>query len=246
MFYFPGASLFLMLLNNINMNETYEYLTDKLEPKLKTKTQQEQPKQHWIGVAGGPGSGKTTISEIIAGRLNQIEPESAVVVPMDGWHTPQRDLIAKFGPESMKRRGAPWTFDVELCVEELKKAKQAGEGSLPIYSREISDPLPDGVSLQKHHRVVLVEGLYLLWKEDPQWSKLFDLWDERWFVQCPSRQEQIDRLVQRSVQTWTDAKTKQWGPGAEGARKRAECNDVPNMDTVAPCHRYADEVIINN
>jgi pantothenate kinase len=145
----------------------------------------------------------------------------------------------------MKRRGAPWSFNAELCYQELAKAKQERQAQLPIYSREISDPVVNGVSLLKTHKFVLVEGIYLLWKDDKAWNKLYELWDERWFVKCPSRSQQIQRLVQRSLKFWTESKTALWGAGEVGARKRTEFNDVLNMDLVQQCEGYADEIIVN-
>jgi pantothenate kinase len=221
-------------------------LVDKLRSKLaivvKEEQQEPQSQQYWIGIAGGPGSGKTTVSHAVADRLNDIEADSTLVIPLDGWHTPQAALVAKFGVDAMKRRGAPWTFDLELCAEQLALAKRNGYASLPIYSRERSDPVPNGVMLQKHHKIVLVEGLYVLWKDE--YPKLYELGDERWFVQCPSREQQIERLVQRSLKTWSDAKAQLWGPGESGARKRVDFNDVQNMDLVEHCQDYANEIII--
>jgi pantothenate kinase len=217
-------------------------LVDKLRPKLVISKEKPGLQQYWIGIAGGPGSGKTTVAHAVADRLNAFEADSTLVIPMDGWHTPQAALVAKFGVDAMKRRGAPWTFDLELCAEQLALAKRNRYASLPIYSRDISDPVPNGVMLQKHHKIVLVEGLYGLCKDD--YPKLYELWDERWFVQCPSREQQIERLVQRSLQTWSDAKAQLWGPGGSGARKRVDFNDVQNMDFVEHCQEYAHEIII--
>lgn len=225
-----------------SMEETYRCLIEKLQSKA-----DETSKPYWVAIGGGPGSGKTTLANEICSRLNEINPDSTVVIPMDGWHIPKEKLIEQFGTESMRRRGAPWTFDFNLMYKQLTAAKVKGEASLPIYSREISDPVPNKVNLQPFHRFVLVEGLYLLWKDDKneEWSKLFDLWDERWFVQCPSQEEQIERLVSRSMKTWTDEKAQVWGKGRDGALARIKSNDLKNADIIRHCHQFADEIIIN-
>eukprot|EP00539_Tryblionella_compressa_P005374 CAMPEP_0178762036 /NCGR_PEP_ID=MMETSP0744-20121128/16323_1 /TAXON_ID=913974 /ORGANISM="Nitzschia punctata, Strain CCMP561" /LENGTH=245 /DNA_ID=CAMNT_0020416677 /DNA_START=315 /DNA_END=1052 /DNA_ORIENTATION=- len=225
------------------MRERYEQLTEKLRPHLDLDASQSgSSTTFWVGVAGGPGSGKSTVAKEVADRLNQIRQDSAIVIPMDGWHIPQEDLIAAHGEEAMMKRGQHWTFDLDLMHKQLAEAKEKGEASLPIYSREISDPVPNGVKFEPHHKIVFVEGIYVLWKE--KYPDLFSLWDDRWFVQCPSRQEQIDRLVNRSIKTWTEKKAKQWGQGLEGARKRVEVNDVTNMDAIKHCNQYADEIIV--
>eukprot|EP00547_Thalassionema_nitzschioides_P005562 CAMPEP_0194208948 /NCGR_PEP_ID=MMETSP0156-20130528/7246_1 /TAXON_ID=33649 /ORGANISM="Thalassionema nitzschioides, Strain L26-B" /LENGTH=242 /DNA_ID=CAMNT_0038936019 /DNA_START=117 /DNA_END=845 /DNA_ORIENTATION=+ len=228
--------------------KSYRREETRLVEKLKSKLNEigNTKQQYWIGIGGGPGSGKTTVAQAVADRLNAIseKDDTCIVIPMDGWHIPQAALTDTFGVDAMKRRGAPWTFDLELCAKELQIAKEKGCGSLPIYSREISDPVPDKVILKNTHKIVLVEGLYLLWKEEH--PDLFDLWDECWFVKCPTQEEQIERLVQRSLKTWSEVKTKLWGVGEEGARKRVEYNDVPNMDIVQHCQQNADEIILTD
>ena len=41
----------------------------------------------------------------------------------------------------LPRRGAPHTFDAEELAKQLIDARQSGEASLPVYSRELSDPV---------------------------------------------------------------------------------------------------------
>lgn len=190
-------------------------------------------------------TGKSTVAEAVADRLNQ-DKEVAIVIPMDGWHLTKKDLLDQYGEEEgMRRRGAPWTFDVQKISKDLAKAKKEREGSFPIYSRDISDPVEDGVQLNKSHEVVIVEGLYVLWKDDEEWGHIYDLFDERWFIKVPSREEQMCRLVQRSKQNWSKDKEELWGPFPDGARKRAEFNDVKNMDLLEGCEKHADEVILS-
>ena len=165
---------------------------------------------------------------------------------MDGFHFSKERLQEMDPPDAKKlfaRRGAPWTMDAELCYKLLREAKQKGQGELPTYSREISDPVPGGVTLRPHHKIVLVEGLYLLLQDDPRWEPLQELWDERWLVRCPSREDQRERLIQRSLATWSELKVKTWGPGREGAEKKVDANDVLNMDIVAESEKYADILI---
>ena len=273
----------------MTLEETCDRLVEKLKPKLlllsnttsdeetkdgneedggkKPRQLSRQQQQYWICCCGGPGSGKSTFSEMIASKLNEIVPDSTIVVPMDGWHIPKDKLLEEHGVDNgLKRRGSPWTFDVQLCIQQLKEAKtvchDCGDGAksskssksnytLPIYSREISDPIPNGITLDKaKHKIVIVEGLYLLHKEDTQygWNELYNmnLFDESLYIKCPSKEEQIDRLVKRSLKTWSQDKAQTWGEGEEGAKKRVLYNDVKNMELIEYCETLADEVIINH
>ena len=57
--------------------------------------------------------------------------------------------------------------------------------------------------------------------------------------------EQRSRLIARHLETWTDAKTEQWGAATaeEGAAKRTDANDVINARLIECCRPFADLVI---
>ena len=77
-----------------------------------------------------------------------------------------------------------------------------------------------------------------------RWSDVTSLFDEFWFIAPPGDgvSEQRRRLIERSLQTWTDAKTEAWGGGTsrEAATRRADFNDVRNARLVDCCRQYAD------
>ena len=112
----------------------------------------------WIGIGGGPGAGKSTLAEAVAGRVNRAQGrECCVVLPMDGFHYSRAQLCALDPPDAasyLPRRGAPWTFDAETLLACLSAAKQAGAAQLPTYCRTASDPvslcLPYPTRLQPH------------------------------------------------------------------------------------------------
>ncbi|KAI2495527.1 uridine kinase [Fragilaria crotonensis] len=222
------------------MDATYDKLASQFYPYL------EDPDcQHWVAIAGGPGSGKTTTAVSIAERLNAIKPNSCVVLPVDGFHYSKARLM-ELDPsgEFLRRRGAPWTFDAELCMELLCKAKKEKSGSFPVYDRTISDPVNDGVVLTPEHKVVLIEGLYLLLQNDARWKPLQTLWDERWFVKAPTFEIQRQRLIERSLRTWSAEKAEMWGQGESGATARVDANDTKNMSIVAACEEFADTIVV--
>lgn len=98
--------------------------------------------------------------------------------------------------------------------------------------------------LKKSHKIVLVEGNYLLNFDAPEWAPLQGLFDEKWFISCSSSEEQRRRLISRHLQTWTEEKTRMWGAGEVGAAKKADANDVLNAQFVEESSRkFADLVI---
>jgi len=178
---------------------------------------------------------------------------STVVLPMDGYHYSRAQLqeIANKGDvtydDLLTRRGAEWTFDAEAFVRDLTKAKEEGSASLPVYSRVKSDPVDNGVQLLKSHRIVIVEGNYILNWDQERWSGLKKLFDEKWFVSCSDLSTQRERLISRHLETWTPEKDRLWGIGVDGgAAKKADSNDVLNAEFVEKnSKKYADRIIIN-
>lgn len=197
--------------------------------------------------------------------------EEVVVIPMDGYHLKREELkeLAEKGtviesdqfgdPDSDKvegrklsydellaRRGAPFTYCPSAFIKDLKAAKETGEGSFPIYSRTKHDPIPDGVQINQHNKIILVEGLYLLCIDDPDWKELDDLWDDKWYVDV-SLEETKRRLVDRHLKTWTEAKTKRYGgSGKEAAAKKAESNDMLNAKCIKKNSKGNASLIICN
>ena len=219
---------------------------DSLAAQLRSRLQDASAPPLWVCIAGGPGSGKSTLAAAVAERLNADDPGCCVVLPMDGFHYSRAQLCELDPPDAasfLPRRGAPWTFDAEGCYTCLSAAKHNGKAVLPTYSRVLSDPVPDGVKLLSTHRCVLVEGNYLLLKDDPRWAPLDELWDVRWFIKCSDAAGQRRRLILRHLETWNDEKEKRWGPGETGATARADANDVLNMELIASSEQWADMII---
>lgn len=145
--------------------------------------------QLFICVAGGPGSGKSTLASEVAKRINvRLKDGMAVAIPMDGFHYSRAELKKMAESEGsvytyeelLKRRGAPWTFNAQACIAAFQEAREKGTASLPIYDRSLSDPVPDGVTLELTHTIVLLEGNYLLAWDDPVWAPLKGIFDETW------------------------------------------------------------------
>ncbi|MEO0984550.1 MAG: uridine kinase [Cyanobacteria bacterium J06639_14] len=175
--------------------------------------------KHWIGLAGAPGSGKSTTAQAMCQRL----PEKVTAIPMDGYHYYRRQLDAMDHPqEAHARRGAPFTFDAQRLVEELREARHRGTGTFPSFDHNNGDPVEADIELQHGKQIVIVEGNYLL-LDDPPWDRLrHDIFHETWFLDVPL-DECRQRVEDRHVRT---------GLTRAAARQRIWSNDSPNAEQV--------------
>ena len=69
-----------------------------------------QSKRSLTALAGPPAAGKSYIANAVCRDLNKYSPDSAVVLPMDGYHLDDA-LLEKRGIRD--RKGAPHTFDIK-------------------------------------------------------------------------------------------------------------------------------------
>ena len=180
-----------------------------------------------VGIAGPPGSGKSTLSA----ALHDVLPDgAAAVVPMDGFHfddvvLEQRGLKA--------RKGAPETFDFagfEVLLRRLRAHEP--DVAIPVFDRSIELSRAAAAVVGADVKFILVEGNYLLLDEEP-WQRLEPLFDFTIFVDAP-REELERRLVER----W-----REHGRSDADARNWIDTNDMPNIDRVLHARRKADLVI---
>tara|TARA_R110002020_G_scaffold178334_6_gene371338 strand:+ start:6869 stop:7537 length:669 start_codon:yes stop_codon:yes gene_type:complete len=184
-----------------------------------------------IGIAGGPGTGKSTLAAEIVAMLNATKPGSAQLVPMDGFHIRHARLEA-MGQTDFK--GAPHTFEGAAFVSflhHLKGAKAAVSG--PGYSRDIEDVVDDAFTVGPDVRVLIVEGNYLLLTEGP-FAGVRSLLDYAIFIDVP-RDLVEARLLKRHAEAGLF--------GEERNRAHIARTDLPNYDLVALSQDRADVVI---
>eukprot|EP00928_Gymnodinium_smaydae_P001543 TRINITY_DN10560_c0_g2_i1.p1 TRINITY_DN10560_c0_g2~~TRINITY_DN10560_c0_g2_i1.p1 ORF type:complete len:597 (+),score=71.28 TRINITY_DN10560_c0_g2_i1:182-1792(+) len=145
-----------------------------------------------VALAGMPGSGKSTSSRI----LRKLLGERCIVLGMDGFHVPLDDLRKRpDASEAIYRRGAPDTFDafeLERRLALVADPRGPVEVEWPGFDHEVGDPTPGSERFaREHHRIVIVEGLYLLLDEAP-WCRLRTLFD--W---CLYLDSDVDACIER-------------------------------------------------
>lgn len=110
-----------------------------------------------IGVAGVPSSGKTTLSSVLKRRF----PNDIQCLSMDGFHLYKKDL----NEESMKRRGGYFTFDSKKLFHHLNLILDWNSTTyFPSFEHNIGDPIENDVKVSPSHSIIVIEGLYMLFK----------------------------------------------------------------------------------
>ncbi|OMO78400.1 hypothetical protein CCACVL1_14422 [Corchorus capsularis] len=160
-------------------------------------------------------------------------PDVAVVVPMDGFHLYRSQLDAMENPEEAHaRRGAPWTFDPMLLLNCLKKLRNQGSVYVPSFDHGVGDPIEDDIFVSLQHKVVIVEGNYLLLDEGV-WKDISNIFDEKWFIDV-DLDTAMQRVLKRHISTGKPPDVAQW---------RIDYNDRPNAELIMKSKKNADLVI---
>ncbi|KAJ7074552.1 P-loop containing nucleoside triphosphate hydrolase protein [Mycena amicta] len=194
-----------------------------------------------VGIAGSPAAGKSSFAHRLLHNIRTIDASApAILIGLDGWHLTRASLDLFPDPElAHQRRGIHWTFDAPAYVAFIEQLRQPLLSTItaPTFSHALKDPTFDAISVDPHHRLILVEGLYTFLSIDP-WSEASKLFDERWFLRVDEA-EACRRLVLRHVETGICV-------DAEEAKRRAEGNDLPNgrfiVENMLEPTRYIDSV----
>src|SRR5262245_21000518 len=117
--------------------------------------------RYLLGLTGPPGVGKSALAEALVRAFEAAYgAERAVVVGMDGFHLRQAEL-RRLRHEHVK--GAPETFDADGFISLLRRLRDPRSlVAAPAFDRSAEEPVPGVVSVRPSHRLVVVEGNYLL------------------------------------------------------------------------------------
>ncbi len=177
-----------------------------------------------VGIAGGTGSGKTTVVR----KLIEMLPEGEVVIlPQDSYYRDNKDIPIE---ERQKINfDHPDSVEFTLLMEHLSMLKSGKSIEMPIYSYLTCLRSKETISIAPAH-VVVVEGILVL--TDPGLRSMLDI---KVFVDADP-DDRLGRVIQRDI--------------VERGRSVLQVLDRYH-DTVKPSHlqfiepskRYADIII---
>ena len=177
-----------------------------------------------IGIAGGSGSGKTTVVRAIANQLK----ENVVVIPQDSYY---KDL--SHASEEEKRThnfDHPDSIDFDLMHQQLKELKEGKTVEQPIYSYLTCGRSKDETLTVKPADIIIVEGILIFTD-----AKLRNLMDIKIFVDADD-DDRVMRVISRDIAE--RGKTVDWVI-------ERYTNTVKPMyhQFIEPSKRYADVII---
>ena len=136
-----------------------------------------------IGIAGGSGSGKSTITRILASKF----PRHVTVLNHDNYYKAQHDK--PFEERVKVNYDAPEAFDTALMIEDLRKLKAGQAIDCPVYDYSIHDRTDETKHIEPAD-VIFVDGILILENEE-----LRNLMDIKIFVDTDADERVLRRIL---------------------------------------------------
>ena len=177
-----------------------------------------------IGIAGGTGSGKTTLMKNIVGRFG----EDIAVISHDNYYKRHDEL--PYEERCKLNYDEPAAFDTELLVEHLNLLRQGQAIDCPVYDFTIHNRSDDIIHIEPKN-VIIVEGI-MIFENKP----LRDLMDIKIFVDTDA-DIRLCRRIKRDVN--------KRGRSLESVLQQYQQTVKPMHDQyVEPSKRYADLIVL--
>jgi uridine kinase len=140
-----------------------------------------------IGIAGGTGSGKTTVVRKI---VEALPPHFVAVVPLDSYYNDTTGMTPE--ERSNINFDHPDAFDWKLLIKHVNELRNGHAVEQPTYSYIISNRLPETIHVEPKP-VIIIEGIMTLINK-----RLRDMMDLKIFVDCDP-DERLIRNIQRDT-----------------------------------------------
>lgn len=177
-----------------------------------------------IGIAGGTGSGKSTVAKEM---YKGLPAEKIAVIEQDSYYKQQSHL--SFDERTKTNYDHPDAFDTDLLIEHLKMLINGQAIDKPIYDFEIHNRKKETVRVEPKD-IIILEGIMVLVEKE-----IRDLLDIKIFVDTDA-DVRIIRRIQRDIKE-------------RGRTLDSVINQYMNvvrpmhLQFVEPTKRYADIII---
>jgi uridine kinase len=177
-----------------------------------------------IGIAGGSGSGKTTVAQEILARVGA---EHIAFLPHDAYYKDFGDL--SFSQRAVINFDHPDSLETSLLIEHIKELKSGNSIELPIYDFKTHSRTSKAIPVEPQP-IILVDGILIF--AEPQLRKMFDV---KIFVDADADLRFIRRM-QRDIN--------ERGRTVNSVIDQYQRTVRPmHRDFVEPSKRYADVII---
>lgn len=177
-----------------------------------------------IGIAGGTGSGKTTVVNKISEKLKN----KVVVIPQDSYYKDQSHLPMEVRQEL--NFDHPDAIDFELLVQQLKELKEGKIIYQPVYSYITCSRSTTETVKVSSAPVIIVEGILIF-----TCKELRELMDIMVYVDADD-DDRLMRVISRDII--------ERGKSVEKVMERYQKTVKPMLlQFIAPSKRYADIII---
>jgi uridine kinase len=176
-----------------------------------------------LGVAGGSGSGKTTV---VRAMLRNLGDAAATVIHHDSYYRDTSHLTQD--ARLSINYDHPDALETELLIEHLKELRAGRSVAVPMYDFATHRRLPDREHIEPF-KVIIVDGLLILW--DPALRALMDI---KVFVDADADVRFIRRLERDILER---------GRSTESVIEQYTRTVRPmHLEFVEPSKRYADVI----
>ncbi|MDD8017416.1 MAG: uridine kinase [Bacteroidota bacterium] len=178
-----------------------------------------------IGIAGGTGSGKTSVTNKILDRIHQTE--NVVVIQHDSYY---RDISDHGGKSSDQINfDHPDSLETSLLVHQIKDLKSGKSVEQPLYNFATHSRMKETRVLQPKD-IIIVEGILIFASEE-----LRNLFDVKIFIDTDADERLLRRLKRDIVER---------GRSIESVMNQYVSTVKPmHLEFVEPSKRYADIIV---
>ena len=178
-----------------------------------------------IGIAGGTGSGKTTVVQKLKGLLKSGD---YVVIPQDAYYKDCGHLTVE--QKAVQNFDHPDSIDFDYLIEHLQELKEGKPVDQPVYSYVTCERSKTETVKVNPAQIIIIEGILIFTCE-----RLREMMDIKVFVDADA-DDRLSRVIARDIV--------ERGKNVDQVLRRYEYTVKPmHLQFIEPTKRYADIIV---